>query len=571
MLKNGSVLKKYNDSLDWLFVIFVLYIKSVYVLSSLYTMQIGVIIISLLSLLPLLFFVSFVFLFKNKNRSYYLLGLNIFISVLFFADVVYARAFGHLISFYMIFAKGVTSGLGNSIISLISIFDLILFIDLPVMLIKALKKENTNIKRRVSFFFFTAILTTVIMGMQFQNLENNKLLGNFKTLPLYMSPLGNHFYDIYRFYYEKSDDITSDELIKISKWHNNNEKYQIPDSQFSDLQGLFKGKNLIVIQVESLENIMIGFDYSGNEITPNINKLLENSIYFDNIIEQVRDGNSSDAELLFNTSMYPISNGSAFLRFGVNEYNSLPNLLKEEGYTSIALHGDDKEFWNRDMVLPNLGYDRYIDESQFGQIEEAGMGVLDEFLFDQSLQEIKSLKQPFNIFIITLTSHIPFDLPEEYRKLNFHESNVTADYLQSIHYVDLVFGDFYKSLDQNGILDNSVIVIYGDHEGIHKYYSTELPENNKEVPFIIYSKGFEGFKVDTFGGQVDMMPTLAYLMGIDTSKYDSTVMGRNLLSKYSGSPIYSTGEVITKADDIMQLKEGLIISDISIRSNYLVS
>jgi phosphoglycerol transferase MdoB-like AlkP superfamily enzyme len=145
---------------------------------------------------------------------------------------------------------------------------------------------------------------------------------------------------------------------------------------------------------------------------------------------------------------------------------------------------------------------------------------------------------------------------------------MTTDYLQSIHYVDSVFGDFYKKLSDECILDDSIIVIYGDHEGIHKYYQTDLPDNNREIPFIIHSKNIDGIKLDKLGGQVDMMPTLAYLLGIERNRYMFNAMGRNLFNKYSGSPVYTTGDVSESADYIDHLLEAIHISDIAIRGNY---
>lgn len=314
---------------------------------------------------------------------------------------------------------------------------------------------------------------------------------------------------------------------------------------------------------------MIGKSYYGQEITPNINKLLNNSIYFSNIVEQVRDGNSSDAELLYNASVLPLKGGSAFLRFGENKYITLPKLLHNKGYVSIAIHGDDKEFWNRDYVFPAFGFDEYIDEQKFDDKSLAGMGISDKSLFNQTIKEIKKLKEPYNIFVITLTSHMPFILDKEDQFLNLPDNDISSQYLQSIHYTDKVFGEFYDQLDSEGLLDNSVLILYGDHEGIHKYYKTTLPVNNYEIPFIIHVPGMEGFEIDKAGGQVDMMPTLAYLMGIEKEKYTSGVMGRNLFGNYSGSGIFPTGEVLKGTDDIDHLEDAIDIADKYIRGNYL--
>jgi phosphoglycerol transferase MdoB-like AlkP superfamily enzyme len=486
--------------------------------------------------------------------------------------MIYARAFGHLISIYAIFAKNHIANLSSSIISLIRWTDFLMLVDLPIFFIIALKlncKERWG--KRVYLFYLSVIPCILIMCFRFVSLENSRHLCYSKNYPLLMSPIGNHFFNIYRYIYEKEDLLDKDEIDAIENWMEHNKKYQEPKEDYNNFKGLIKGKNIIVIQFESLENIMINKSYYGHEITPNINSLLDSSIYFSNIVEQVKEGNSSDAELLFNASIYPMNNGSTFLRFGGNTYVTLPKLLNNQGYESVAIHGDDKEFWNRNEAFTALGFDNYIDKEKFDDKRLSGLGILDESLFNQSIKEIKKLQEPYNIFIITVTSHMPFALEKEMQYLDLQNKDTTSDYLQSIHYTDRVFGEFYKQLNNEGLLENSVLILYGDHEGVHKYYETPLPDNNYEIPFIIHIPGMKGFEIDKIGGQVDMMPTIAYLLGIEKEEYASSVMGRNLFGESSGSAILPTGEVLSGTDDASYLREAFEIANMIIRGNYFKS
>jgi phosphoglycerol transferase MdoB-like AlkP superfamily enzyme len=242
--------------------------------------------------------------------------------------------------------------------------------------------------------------------------------------------------------------------------------------------------------------------------------------------------------------------------------------LNQQGYTSVAIHGDEKEFWNRDRAFESMGFDKYISEEQFQYNETEGLGILDEDMFDQSILEIEKLKEPFYFFAITITSHMPFDLSDNLRELDLEGDEYTEGYLQSLYYTDKAFGEFYNNLKEKGYLENSAVIIYGDHEGIHKYYSTELPDNNKEIPFIVNLQGMEGMVLKTEGGQVDMMPTLAYMLGIDEDEYASNVMGRNLFNMDGGSPILSTGEIVGAASNETHLLEALEISNMIIKGNY---
>lgn len=555
---------------NYFIVLIIILIKSNIVLFSLFSLTPVILEYNIYALFPALFLISFSLIFSPKGELIYLFCLDFFISVLFIADMVYGRAYGHLISFYMMFAKDVMGDLGPSAVALAKWTDFLMLADLPVIFILALKsRDKQRIKKRIYLFYLTVIISAIIICFQFVNLESTKMLGNYKLHPLIMSPIGNHMFDLYRFAYEKGDTLDKKDIETIDAWLEINKKYQYPDENYTNLEGIGRGKNIIVVQFESLENIMVGKSYYGQEITPNINKLLKNSIYFSNMVEQVRDGNSSDAELLFNTSVLPLKNGSAFLRFGENKYITLPKLLHDKGYVSVAIHGDDKEFWNRDCVFPALGFDKYIDEQKFDDKSAAGMGISDKSLFNQTIKEIKKLKEPYNIFVITLTSHTPFALDKKDQFLNLPDDDVSSLYLQSIHYTDKFLGEFYSQLVSEGILDNAVLVLYGDHEGIHKYYKTDLPDNNDEVPFIIHMPGMKGFEIDKAGGQVDMMPTLAYLMGIEKEKFTSGMMGRNLFGKYSGSGIFPTGEALKGIDDIDHLEAAIDIADKYIRGDYL--
>lgn len=548
-----------------------LYIKSFYILMSLFPVDPMLFVYSLIAFIPILFFISISFSLKDHHTRTFLFGLDVVLSLVFLADVLYARGFGRLFSIYVLFARGVSSGMGSSVISLLHPSDLILFLDLPILWYLRKRLNGAAVKRQPRLFFRGATLSVLLLVVGIGVLDATLMTSDLKNVPLYMSPLGAHIYDIYNFAREKEFVITPPEVESIKAWHTANLSHLVPAPEQAHLAGSLAGKNLIVIQFESLENFLIGRELYGQEITPNLNRLLDSSYYFSNLVEQVKEGNSSDAELLFNTSLYPLREGSAFIRFGDNQYRALPVLLKEQGYTSVAMHGDDASFWNRGVVLPNMGYERYVDESQFEVDHQVGMGVLDEYLFEQAIHEMKTLPEPFNLFLITLTTHIPFRIPEELQTLTFDESveqDVSTDYLQSIHYVDGAFGRFYDQLKASGQLEDSVLVIYGDHESIHKYHETDLPANGKRLPYIIHSPGITGQVIDKPAGQVDMMPTLLYLMGLDSETYSDTVMGRNLFGTGSGSSILSTGQIDPAADDQKLLHKAHEISDLAIRSNY---
>ncbi|HWJ02801.1 MAG TPA: sulfatase-like hydrolase/transferase, partial [Verrucomicrobiae bacterium] len=136
-------------------------------------------------------------------------------------------------------------------------------------------------------------------------------------------------------------------------------------------------------------------------------------------------------------------------------------------------------------------------------------------------------------------------------------------------------------LDQSGLLDNTVVVFYGDHEGVHKFYQDEVDQvkpsqdwwlnNHAEVPLIIYQKGLKGEEITTIGGEIDILPTVSYLMGIDDDAVAGTAMGRNLLKTNKNYAILGNGQPtgrIYSAEESQNLTKGIEFADKIIQSNF---
>lgn len=214
------------------------------------------------------------------------------------------------------------------------------------------------------------------------------------------------------------------------------------------------------------------------------------------------------------------------------------------------------------------------------------MGLSDGSFLKQTVPIINESKQPYYNYVITMSGHAPFNLPSKYRELKLNselDSSHLGGYLQSVHYEDKQIGIFLDDLKKSGALENTAVVIYGDHCGIHKYYQDEVEntkgaeswmlDNQKEVPLIIYNsdKSIKGKEIKTIGGEVDLMPTILYLMGIDKKEYVNTAMGRNLLNTKESYAVMPNGEIDGDAgskDKDNEAIDGLDIADKIIRSDY---
>ncbi len=298
----------------------------------------------------------------------------------------------------------------------------------------------------------------------------------------------------------------------------------------------------------------------------------------------MNNGNSADADLMINTSLFPVRRGSTFFRFPNNDYNTLPLMLSNAGYSTRALHSDYGYYWNVEKALSNFAFHEFKDINDFDSSDTFWMGLTDESFLDQvkdmAVKEIK----PFYYFTVTSTSHSPFEMPDKFKGLKLSEGfdkTYMGGYFQSVNYADKQIGRFIENLDREGVLDNTIIVVYGDHNGVHKYYADEVSKlNNQEpwwdnqgrVPLIIYSKNLDGKEIKTIGGQIDILPTLVYTLGLEKDLYQNAAMGRNLLNTKKSFSLLNDGTIIGRenlsTEDIKHIEQSFDISEKLIRSNY---
>lgn len=540
--------------------------------------------------------ISFSFLLKNRQKIWFLLVFNLMISSLFVIDIWYLRGYNSMTSVKLLNQVTNLGDLSDSILSLINKKDIIFGIDMPFLLfvILFLKGFYRDVPRSFTAFgiVFGLSLIGVVTVLPVRDMWNehigkknvDEVVSAFDsnvTSPN-LSPIGYHLYDIYSYWkdtHHKS--LTQKDRDTVKAWFDY-KRENLPDNKY---KAMFEGENLIILQVESLEKFVINQKIEGQEITPNLNRLIKNSLYFTSYFEQVNNGMSSDADLMTNTSVYPIRSGSTFFKYPFTKYNnSLPLLLQDKNYWTNAYYPAKGSFWNWLPALSSIGFQKCIDAPNYDLSEVIGFGISDGSYLRQIEPMIAKQKQPFYSEIVTLTSHMPFNLPKNERELKLDENldkTYLGGYLQSVHYTDKHLGIFLDNLKKDGLLDNTVFVFYGDHEGIHKFYPEDIKsaspsqpwwlDNSKHLPLIIYKSGLKSEEINVTGGQVDLLPTLAYLFGIDEDKISGTAMGRNLLKTNKSFAVLSNSTLINEKPEDKDGKhdiEGLDIADTIIRSSY---
>lgn len=480
----------------------------------------------------------------RRVRPYLAFLVDFLMSLLAVTDVMYMRYYSDLFSIANIGLSSQVGEISESVTALFSVYDLLFFADIPLLLAyvflagKRCVKPlfgRLNIKRTAVALLVFAIGASCLVCriIEYQSRmpdvlrsmwDRPAVCNNIGALSYHAVDMWNVAGDLYA-----KKHVPESELDEISDWFSDK---SAPGGK-GRLFGAAGGKNLIIIQVESLQQFVVGLEINGEEVTPNLNRFIRDSIYFSRVYNQTGAGNSSDAEFLANAGMYPSSSGVAYTRFAGNTYEALPKLLADNGYCTLALHGDRPGFWNRQHMYPALGFQRFVSKLDFNVDEKIGMGLSDKSFFRQSLQILSKEQQPFYAFLITLTSHYPFNFDgiKAQTKLNVapFESDLMGDYLRSIKYFDTQFGMFIAGLKKSGLYDRSVIFVYGDHTAIPAWDAANLEKllgrglqqnwqwrEVEKVPLIVHIPGRKirprRNKV-TAAGLVDVPNTAAALLG----------------------------------------------------------
>lgn len=337
-------------------------------------------------------------------------------------------------------------------------------------------------------------------------------------------------------------------------------------------------KNLILILVESFQSWTVGMKHEGIEITPYMNRYVntQGTVYFPKVLSQVKDGRSSDAQLIINTGFLPLNVGAASSLCVGNEFLSLTKALKTKGYTSVSFICDGEDFWNQGATSIAYGFDKLYDKMQ----GSAAFKDADEKLFEQGLLHLKDMKQPFYAQLVTYSSHMPYTEPtivdSPLLKEDFKDNEV-KNYLIAIQAVDKRIARFIDGLKKEGLFENSIIVITGDHEQMtyNRYEGREqLVAEDCFVPLIILNSPLLSMHTDEVIGQEDIYPSLLNMLGC--CDYSFKGVGESVFGdSISNYAVFRTG-IATGGENVPKFtkqyrKNCWKLSDILLRMDYFAS
>ncbi len=343
--------------------------------------------------------------------------------------------------------------------------------------------------------------------------------------------------------------ITDADLEKLKAYHAARAQESTDDPDY----GVARGTNLLILQVEAMQKWVIGAHDRGQELTPFLNRLRDRAWFFDRLYDETGDSSTSDCEYMVLNSQLPIPQGSVAFRRDENHFVTLLHAFKDAGYTTFAGHAYAAGMWNRAVLYPRYGFDQTAFRDELGDGPKLGWGIGDKLFFQRVEPRIEKLRSPFVSMLITLTSHGPYQyVPLAERKLSLGaiEGSDFGGYLHSMRYNDEAIEQLFGQLEKSGLLANTTIVIYGDHDSRMKFpahleIDTDLTPDTqrrlairdyttKQIPlFVVLPERLHAAPrvVHTLGGQVDIGATVAHLFGL---KRPASFLGQSLVPERAG-------------------------------------
>ncbi|WP_078394125.1 LTA synthase family protein [Shouchella patagoniensis] len=524
------------------------------------------------------------FFFSRNVRPLVFLVVYVLCTALLIGNLLYYRFYIDFLTASVFMQFSNVGGLGSSTVELFSPYDLLLIIDVLLFtwfLVDA-KKQRISIKRPKRKVYGITATSLFVASLGISHLQNPYLLHTDYARDQLVSSIGIYNYQVVNLVHSvraPAKEMFANQSI-ASEVTAGMEEPSAPDRE---VFGMAAGKNVILISLESTQQFVINKTIDGEELTPFLNEFIKESFYFPNIYDQTAQGKSSDMEFMLDTGFYPLSSGSAFVRRYTNTYKSIPSLLESKSYTSAVFHANDATFWNRELMYDALGYHHFFSKEYYDISDELSVnyGLKDKPFFEQSIPLLQKIEQPFMAKFITLTNHFPFLLDEEDQLIEPGNTGVGVvdRYLTTVRYQDAAVEQFVSRLKEEGLYENTMFVLYGDHYGISRQYENGVHNllNQEEttlshidlqkIPLIIHIPGQTGQTIKTEGGQIDIHSTLLHLLGLSTE--DNLTFSHDLFTRSAEVPVifrdgrFVSHEYVYADHSCIERSSGNIVDDAS--------
>ena len=388
---------------------------------------------------------SFAYLLKPKKQIRILLPLTIIMMLTCIINAVYYENYVSFASFSLLSTASFLGDMDGTVVTnLIQLKDLLVifppFVLIIVHIILKKKKYYEKVallergkKRFLNTIIAGSVFTLItIMLMEASDFSRLKKQWNREYL---VQRFGIYVYQVNDAVKSTQSKFTSlfgydSASKKVKDFYANKEKTETEDKKSNDYTNVFEGKNVIVIHFESMMTQNMSLSFNNKELTPNLNKLASEGLFFSNYYPQVSVGTSSDTEFTFNTSLLPASTGTVFVNYWKRTYEAMPSIFASKGYYTASMHANNASFWNRNVMHQTLGYKRFYSKEDYKVTDKntIGMGLSDKDFFKQSVSKIKKISEKnsnYFLTLITLSNHTPWDDEDSY-------GDYTVDYKTTV-------------------------------------------------------------------------------------------------------------------------------------------
>ena len=498
----------------------------------------------------------FLIILPNRTRIISSIIINIFISFLLFGDNAYYTYSSSVLSIAQItnlqYGQEILSTLPMVIQlkSILYFIDIVFIIVLIIFRIIKIEKKVLKSKKQLIEKCIVGTLGIIIfcrVGVNY--VEKSKDNSFNKDIQIRQATiLGYHIYDIENAITIKSNTKYKNYEDMIKDYNDLKADY---DKKYGQERYPFKNileqKNIIILQLESIQEFVVNKEINGKQITPNLNKFLNENIEIQNMNMQSYSS-TADSEHSTITSIYPMENGMSFSKYFTNDYDELFKIFKDKNYHTSYMHGNYPYFWNRGNVYGRLNLDDLVLMEQFNDTSEIINGYLsDELLYNQAVDKLKYYEKPFITYIVSASSHTGFTLDglKDRSKINIdvgkYKNTFFGNYLESVNYADYAFGIFIDELKKQGLYEDTAILVFGDHNGMNMYNEemidflgytdsnitdVDLKLNYTKVLCGLKIPGIFNLKLEKPVSKLDIKPTLAYMCNLE----DGFSLGTNMFA-----------------------------------------
>lgn len=546
---------------------------------------------------------------KPKNQfKYYFIWLIIF-TIINVVNSIYYKFYVNFTSVGYLSTLSQAETVTGSIFEKVSFYD-VMYILVPVIFYVIHKKLLAS-----SYYYFVdkiekgkkMVVTTLLVGILCLGYSFGTATGTDYSR---LAKQWNRVYVVERFgiLLYQANDVVQVLRSQLSSLFGEEEALEAFNAYFdakeeheeNDYTGILKGKNIVFVHMEGMQTFLMDLEFNGQEVTPNLNKLASEGMFFSNFYPQVSTGTSSDTEFTILTGLMPAASGAVFTSYYDRNYFTIPKYLNNLGYYTFSMHGNSDTMWGRNLAHPSLGYEGMYFESSFTYKDEdvINLGINDQLFFKQAIpimENIENTYENYMGYVITLSNHSPFsdaathsilDLTSHYTmvdpntlevvemSVDYLSDTSVGEYIKSANYADIALGDFINYINESDAFDNTVFVFFGDHDAKlnrsdinylynlnpetgktyeetdeeyveYDYYDHEL---NKKTPLIIWTKDkslknvFKG-EITYYTGMYNVAPTILNMYGL----YNKYTVGDDIFnSKDDNIIVFPNGNILTE-------------------------